>query len=71
MSTSTPAKAPTPATRPAVSLEVVISELQFIADLQNHSPKDPRLPQLFADAKQDLAMAAAKVIVGNDPILDT
>jgi hypothetical protein len=66
----TPAKAPIPATRPAVSLEVVISELQFIADLQNHSPKDPRLPQLLADAKQDLAAAAAKMSGGNDPIIE-
>jgi hypothetical protein len=55
-----------PAKRKPVSLQVVISELQLILDLSDESPKDPRLPQLVADAREDVLEALRKIHKGDD-----
>ncbi len=54
----------------AITLQTVISELQFISDLAAASPKDKRLPDLIQHAKDDLALAA-KSIIGSNPIIDS
>jgi hypothetical protein len=54
---------------PTAALRVVIAELQFIIELANADKSDPRLKQLFQDAINDLR-AAAKKIIGTDPIID-
>jgi hypothetical protein len=53
---------------PGIVLKTVISELQFILELSQDNPSDPRLPKLLSDAKDDLATATKKVI-GDDPII--
>ena len=59
-------RAATTNTRKAVSLTVVIDELQLIMDLSAESPKDPRLAQLVTDVKQDFALALKKFPGGDD-----
>ena len=52
--------------RKAVSLTVVIDELQLILDLSAESSKDPRLAQLVKDVKEDFALALKKFPGGDD-----
>jgi hypothetical protein len=51
----------------AITIQTVISELSFIAQLADDNPKDPRLPQLVAGVKQDFA-TALKSVGGDAPI---
>jgi hypothetical protein len=51
----------------AINLKTVISELQFIDRLATDNKADPRLPDLLAHAKTDLAAAAKDL--ANDPII--
>lgn len=51
-----------------ITLRVVIAELQFINELANADKTDPRLKGLIEAAVKDL-IAAAKKIVGEDPII--
>ncbi len=52
----------------AITLKTVIFELQFIAELAAENPSDPRLKDLVAAAKTDLATAALS-ITGDDVIV--
>jgi hypothetical protein len=54
----------------AINLRTVISELQFILELSNDNPKDPRLPGLVDAAKKDLA-AATVSNQADDPLIET
>jgi hypothetical protein len=49
----------------AINLKTVIFELQFIAELAQDNPHDPRLKDLLTAAKTDLA-TAAESITGDD-----
>ena len=53
----------------AITIDTVISELNFINDLIKANPKDKRLKQLGKDAKVDLAVALKK-ITGEDPLIN-
>ena len=55
-----------PSKRRAVSLTVVIDELQLILDLSAENPKDPRLALLVQDVKEDFALALKKFPGGDD-----
>ncbi len=52
----------------AITLRTVISELSFINELANASPKDKRLSQLVQDVQTDLAIAL-KEINADDPLI--
>ena len=66
MATRTSKAESAPVKRRSVSLQVCIDELQLILSLSDESPKDPRLPQLVADARADILEALAKIHKGED-----
>ena len=57
---------PKPSKRKPVSLQVCIDQLQLIQSLSEESPKDPRIPQLVADAKADVLEALDRIRKGDD-----
>jgi hypothetical protein len=59
----------TPQRATGITIRTVITELQWILELSTDSPKDPRLKQLLEDAKNDLATAAAKIPIADDPLI--
>ena len=57
----------TPQKATGISIKTVIAELQWIQELAADNPKDPRMKQLLEDAQNDLAAAAAKIPIADDP----
>jgi heat shock protein HspQ len=63
---STPAAAKVASAPEALDLQTVISELQFLLDLSQDRPEDPRIKQLVKDARRDVLDALAAIEKGDD-----